>query len=79
MKPVVALIGRPNVGKSTLFNCLTRKRTAIVIDLPGVTRDRQIGDGALGDRAYYVMDTGGVGTLPEGAPLELIEAAVRQT
>ncbi len=79
MKPVVALIGRPNVGKSTLFNCLTRKRTAIVIDLPGVTRDRQIGDGALGTRAYYVMDTGGVGTLPDGAPPELIEAAVRQT
>ncbi len=79
MKPVVVLIGRPNVGKSTLFNCLTRRRTAIVIDLPGVTRDRQIGDGALGDRAYYVMDTGGMGTLPEGAKPDLIAAAVRQT
>ncbi|HEY8553460.1 MAG TPA: ribosome biogenesis GTPase Der [Burkholderiales bacterium] len=60
MKPVVVLVGRPNVGKSTLFNRLTRSRAAIVADEPGVTRDRQYGDGLVGDRPYYVVDTGGV-------------------
>ncbi len=60
MKPVVALVGRPNVGKSTLFNVLTRSRAAIVADLPGVTRDRQYGDGRVGDRPYLVVDTGGL-------------------
>jgi len=79
MKPVVAIIGRPNVGKSTLFNCLTRQRTAIVVDLPGVTRDRQIADGVVGGRAYYVMDTGGVGVASDIASAELTESALRQT
>ena len=60
MKPVVVLVGRPNVGKSTLFNRLTRSRLAIVADAPGLTRDRQYGDGRLGDRPYFVVDTGGV-------------------
>jgi len=60
MKPVVVLVGRPNVGKSTLFNRLTRSRAAIVADEPGVTRDRQYGDGVVGDRPYYVVDTGGI-------------------
>ncbi len=60
MKPVVALVGRPNVGKSTLFNRLTRSRSAIVVDVPGVTRDRHYGDGWLGGRPYIVIDTGGV-------------------
>ncbi|MBI3899592.1 MAG: ribosome biogenesis GTPase Der [Gammaproteobacteria bacterium] len=60
MKPVVVLVGRPNVGKSTLFNRLTRSRAAIVADEPGVTRDRQYGDGRVGDRPYYVVDTGGI-------------------
>lgn len=60
MKPVVVLVGRPNVGKSTLFNRLTRSRAAIVSDEPGVTRDRQYGDGLVGDRPYYVVDTGGI-------------------
>ena len=60
MKPVVVLIGRPNVGKSTLFNRLTRSRTALVADAPGLTRDRQYGDGRVGDRPYFVVDTGGV-------------------
>ena len=60
MKPVIALVGRPNVGKSTLFNRLTRSRSAIVVDVPGVTRDRHYGDGWLGGRAYTVIDTGGV-------------------
>jgi GTP-binding protein len=60
VKPVVVLIGRPNVGKSTLFNRLTRSRAALVADVPGLTRDRQYGDGQIGDRPYFVVDTGGV-------------------
>jgi len=56
---VVALVGRPNVGKSTLFNRLTRSRDALVADLPGLTRDRHYGEGRLGDRPYLVVDTGG--------------------
>jgi GTP-binding protein len=60
VKPVVVLIGRPNVGKSTLFNRLTRSRAALVADVPGLTRDRQYGDGLVGDRPYFVVDTGGV-------------------
>jgi len=60
MKPVVALVGRPNVGKSTLFNRLTRRRNAIVVDVPGVTRDRHYGEGLLGGRSCIVIDTGGL-------------------
>jgi GTP-binding protein len=60
MKPVIALIGRPNVGKSTLFNCLTRSRDALVADQPGMTRDRKYGEGRVGDRPYLVIDTGGL-------------------
>jgi len=59
MKPVVALVGRPNVGKSTLFNRLTKSRDALVADIPGLTRDRHYGHGRLGSRAYLVIDTGG--------------------
>jgi len=57
--PVVAIVGRPNVGKSTLFNRLTRSRDALVADLPGLTRDRQYGRGRLGSENYIVIDTGG--------------------
>ncbi|HTO49558.1 MAG TPA: ribosome biogenesis GTPase Der [Burkholderiales bacterium] len=60
MKPTVVIVGRPNVGKSTLFNRLTRSRDALVADTPGLTRDRHYGDGRLGDRSYYVVDTGGL-------------------
>jgi GTP-binding protein len=60
MKPVIALVGRPNVGKSTLFNRLTRRRNAIVVDIPGVTRDRHYGEGLLGGRSCIVIDTGGL-------------------
>jgi GTP-binding protein len=67
MKPVVVLIGRPNVGKSTLFNRLTRSRSALVADAPGLTRDRQYGDGRIGDRPYFVVDTGGIVTGLSGA------------
>ena len=59
MKPVVAIVGRPNVGKSTLFNRLTRSRTALVADFPGLTRDRHYGAGRVGPRDYIVIDTGG--------------------
>lgn len=61
MLPVIAIVGRPNVGKSTLFNCLTKSRDALVADWPGLTRDRLYGEGRLGDRSYIVVDTGGVG------------------
>ncbi|MAZ44800.1 MAG: ribosome biogenesis GTPase Der [Legionellales bacterium] len=61
MIPVIAIVGRPNVGKSTLFNCLTKSKDAIVADEPGVTRDRQFGDGAIGEKPYIVIDTGGIG------------------
>ncbi len=59
MKPTLVLVGRPNVGKSTLFNRLTRSRDAIVADIPGLTRDRHYGHGRVGDKPYLVMDTGG--------------------
>ncbi|MDQ2971437.1 MAG: ribosome biogenesis GTPase Der [Rhodanobacteraceae bacterium] len=60
MLPVVALVGRPNVGKSTLFNALTKSRDALVADLPGVTRDRHYGVCRLGDRPFVLVDTGGL-------------------
>lgn len=59
MKPTLVLVGRPNVGKSTLFNRLTRSRDAIVADIPGLTRDRHYGHGKLGAKPYIVVDTGG--------------------
>jgi len=57
--PVVALVGRPNVGKSTLFNRLTRSRSALVADAPGLTRDRQYGRGRIGETPFIVVDSGG--------------------
>jgi GTPase len=65
MKPVVAIVGRPNVGKSTLFNRLTRTRAALVADFPGLTRDRHYGEGRVGPVPYIVIDTGGFE--PQGA------------
>ncbi len=62
MVPVVAIVGRPNVGKSTLFNALTKSREALVVDLPGVTRDRQYGEGKVGNRPFIAIDTGGFAT-----------------
>jgi GTP-binding protein len=75
VKPVIALVGRPNVGKSTLFNRLTRSRDAIVHDLPGVTRDRHYGDGRLGGRSYLVIDTGGMEPAAEGVYVEMARQA----
>ncbi len=59
MKPVIALVGRPNVGKSTLFNRITKSRDAIVADYSGLTRDRHYGDARLGTQEFIVVDTGG--------------------
>ncbi len=59
MIPTIVIVGRPNVGKSTLFNRLTRSRDALVADVPGLTRDRHYGRGRVGDKSYIVVDTGG--------------------
>jgi GTP-binding protein len=59
MKPILVLVGRPNVGKSTLFNRLTRTRDAIVHDMPGLTRDRHYGRGRMGEKPFIAVDTGG--------------------
>jgi GTP-binding protein len=72
MLPVVAIVGRPNVGKSTLFNALTRTRDAIVADIPGVTRDRQYGYARIGAIPCVLIDTGGLVDKPSG-----IEAQMR--
>ncbi len=66
MLPVITLVGRPNVGKSTLFNRLTRTRDALVADFPGLTRDRQYGVGRIGPGPYIVVDTGGLSGAVEG-------------
>ena len=66
MLPVVALVGRPNVGKSTLFNVLTRSRDALVADMPGVTRDRHYGICRGGEKPFVVVDTGGLSGEEEG-------------
>src|SRR6516162_8866191 len=71
MLPVIALVGRPNVGKSTLFNVLTATRDAIVADVPGLTRDRQYGFGRLGPVPYVVIDTGGLIENPRGVEAQM--------
>ena len=76
MLPVIALVGRPNVGKSTLFNRLTRSRDALVADQPGLTRDRQYGVGQVGNPPYVVVDTGGISGDREGVEV-LMDRQVR--
>jgi GTPase len=76
VKPVIAIVGRPNVGKSTLFNRLTRSRAALVADFPGLTRDRHYGVGRVGPRDYIVIDTGGFEPLhAEGIAREMAAQA----
>jgi GTP-binding protein len=75
MKPVIALVGRPNVGKSTLFNRLTKTRDAIVADFAGLTRDRHYGDATVGGHAFIVIDTGGFE--PEN-PTGIVKEMARQ-
>jgi GTP-binding protein len=76
MKPVIALVGRPNVGKSTLFNRLTKSRDAIVADYAGLTRDRHYGDAKQGGHEFIVIDTGGFE--PE-KPVGIVAMMARQT
>ena len=71
MIPVIALVGRPNVGKSTLFNRLTRTRDALVANLPGLTRDRQYGKAQIGDISCIVIDTGGITGEEQGIDAEM--------
>ncbi len=76
MKPTLVIVGRPNVGKSTLFNRLTKSRDALVADMPGLTRDRHYGHGRLGSRPYLVVDTGGfVPNAKEGILAEMAQQA----
>ncbi len=78
MLPVFTIIGRPNVGKSTLFNCLTQTRDALVADFPGVTRDRQYGRGVLGGRPYLIVDTGGIVGSADPEMAKQVEKQVQQ-
>ena len=75
MKPTLVIVGRPNVGKSTLFNRLTRTRDALVADVPGLTRDRHYGAGRLGGRGYLVVDTGGLEPEAQGVFVEMAKQA----
>lgn len=76
MKPTLVLVGRPNVGKSTLFNWLTRSRDALVADIPGLTRDRHYGHGRLGAKPFLVVDTGGFEPqVKEGIVHEMVRQA----
>lgn len=77
MKPVIALVGRPNVGKSTLFNRLTRSREALVANVPGLTRDRQYGEGRLDQTSFLVIDTGGITGYEEGIDSEMSAQSLR--
>ena len=76
MLPVVALVGRPNVGKSTLFNRLTRSRDALVADYPGLTRDRQYGQAEVEEHPFIVIDTGGINGDEEGIDLLMAEQSL---
>jgi GTP-binding protein len=75
MVPVIALVGRPNVGKSTLFNCLTKTRDALVADFAGLTRDRKYGEAHFQERKFIVIDTGGLSGEDEGIDVVMAEQA----
>ncbi len=76
MVPVIALVGRPNVGKSTLFNQLTRSRDALVADYSGLTRDRKYGQGKISERDFMVIDTGGISGAEEGIDYKMAEQSL---
>ena len=76
MVPVIALVGRPNVGKSTLFNRLTRSRDALVANVAGLTRDRKYGEGKIGSHPYIVVDTGGISGDEEGIDSVMAEQSL---
>ena len=76
MLPVIALVGRPNVGKSTLFNRLTRTRDALVADFPGLTGDRKYGQASTDDYEFIVVDTGGIDGSETGIELEMAELSL---
>lgn len=76
MVPVVALVGRPNVGKSTLFNRLTRTRDALVADFPGLTRDRKYGRAEIEGREFICIDTGGIDGTEDGVETRMAEQSL---
>jgi GTP-binding protein len=76
MLPVIALVGRPNVGKSTLFNRLTNTRDALVADFPGLTRDRKYGTASYEERQFIVVDTGGISGDEEGIDAEMAQQSL---
>jgi GTP-binding protein len=76
LKPIIVLVGRPNVGKSTLFNRMTRSRQALVADIPGLTRDRHYGHGKTGTKPFLVVDTGGFEPVAKGG---IYKEMARQT
>ena len=76
MIPVIALVGRPNVGKSTIFNVLTRSRDALVADLPGLTRDRKYGEGDIKGQKFIVIDTGGISGDEKGIDAAMAEQSL---
>ncbi|MFO8140490.1 MAG: ribosome biogenesis GTPase Der, partial [Marinobacter sp.] len=77
MTPVIALVGRPNVGKSTIFNQMTHSRDALVADLPGLTRDRKYGEGHYDGRKFIVIDTGGLTGDEVGLDLEMARQSMQ--
>jgi GTP-binding protein len=77
MTPVIALVGRPNVGKSTLFNQMTRSRDALVADFPGLTRDRKYGEGSYEGQRFIVIDTGGLTGDEQGLDLEMARQSMQ--
>lgn len=78
MKPTIVLVGRPNVGKSTLFNRMTRSRQALVADIPGLTRDRHYGHGKTGTKSFLVVDTGGFEPVAKGGIYKEMARQTRQ-
>ncbi len=78
MKPTIVLVGRPNVGKSTLFNRMTRSRQALVADIPGLTRDRHYGHGKTGAKSFLVVDTGGFEPVAKGGIYQEMARQTRQ-